>query len=241
MNWFEEWFNSPYYHQLYCNRNESEAENFIERLSVFLKIPKGAKVIDVACGKGRHSKTLAKLGFDVTGIDLASNSITAAKQFENEHLKFAVHDMREVYRTNEFDFVFNLFSSFGYFENSEDDARAIEAMYKNLKPAGTLVLDYLNTEWVVKQIKPRDIIQRDDVQFHIQKKIENGFIKKRIEFLADGVNHHYEETLKVINRFKFEEMLKQAGFEIKKVFGDYDLSEFVAASSPRLILIAEKK
>lgn len=241
MDWFQEWFNSPYYHQLYCNRNETEAESFIERITAYLQIQQGAQVIDIACGKGRHSKTLAKLGFDVTGIDLAANSIAAAKQFECEHLKFAVHDMREVYSANEFDFVFNLFSSFGYFENSEDDARAIDAMYKNLKPGGTLVLDYLNTEWVVKQIKPRDIIQRDGVQFHIQKKIENGFIKKKIDFLADGVNHSYEEKLKVLNRFKFEEMLKLAGFEIKKVFGDYDLSEFVAASSPRLILIAAKK
>ncbi len=240
MEWFQEWFNSPYYHQLYCNRNETEAEVFIERITASLNMPKRVKVIDIACGKGRHSKTLARLGFNVTGVDLSINSIAEAKSFETEFLRFAVHDMREVYSASEFDFVFNLFSSFGYFENGADDLLTICAMYTNLKPGGKLVIDYLNTEWAVKQMKPREIIQRHEVQFHIKKRIENGFIKKNIDFLANGVNHSYEEKLKILNRFKFEEMLNTAGFNLEKVFGDYDLSDFAPATSPRLILIASK-
>ena len=240
-NWFEEWFNSPYYHLLYANRSEAEAENFIKRISEHLQIPNGAKVLDVACGKGRHSKTLAKLGFDVTGIDLSENSIDEARKFNCSNMRFDVWDMRKTYKANAFDFVFNLFSSFGYFEDERDDYACIDAFYENLKPGGTLILDYMNTECAVKNMKPREIVQRDDIQFHIQKKLEMGFIKKKIEFLADGENYTFEEQLKVINQFKFTKMLEDCGFEIQHFFGDYELNEFNPASSMRLIFAAKKK
>jgi 2-polyprenyl-3-methyl-5-hydroxy-6-metoxy-1,4-benzoquinol methylase len=237
MNWFEEWFDSPYYHILYANRSEEEAANFIERISKHLSIHSKAKVIDVACGKGRHSRTLAKLGFDVTGIDLSKNSIHFAKQFESEHLHF---DMRTVYRKNEFDFVFNLFSSFGYFDDVTDDYRCIQAFLDNLKPEGKLIIDYINSEWAVKNMKSREIIPRGDIQFHIQKKIEGDFIKKKIEFLSEGESHSFQEQLKIINKNRFEFMLTRAGFKVECVFGDYPLNKFDASSSPRLIIVAQK-
>ncbi|HLP18874.1 MAG TPA: class I SAM-dependent methyltransferase [Chitinophagales bacterium] len=241
MSWFAEWFNSPYYHMLYSNRSEAEAESFITQVAACLNIPQGATVLDVACGKGRHSKTLAKLGFNVTGIDLSPNSIAEAKAFNCDTLHFDVWDMRNTYRANSFDYVFNLFSSFGYFDDERDDYACINAFCENLKPGGTLVLDYINTEWAVKLMKPREIIQRGDVQFHIQKRLESGFIKKKIEFLAGGEDHSYEEQLKVINQYKFTQMLTKAGFEIEHTFGDYQLNAFDPANSPRLIFVAVKK
>lgn len=240
-NWFEEWFNSPYYHLLYSNRNEEEAECFIQQISKYLNIPTSAKVLDVACGKGRHSKTLAKLGFNVTGIDLSPNSIAEARNFNCDNMHFDVWDMRKTYKQNEFDFVFNLFSSFGYFDDERDDYACINAFYENLKANGTLVLDYINTECAVKTMKPRDIIQRGEVQFHIQKKLENGFIKKKIEFLAEGENFIFEEQLKIINQYKFEQMLNAAGFILNHTFGDYQLNKFDSTNSPRLIFVATKK
>ncbi len=240
-NWFEEWFNSPYYHILYENRSETEAENFIKKISTFLQIKKEEKILDAACGKGRHARTLASLGFDVTGVDLSKNNIAYARQFENERLRFAVHDIRELYREKGFHFVFNLFSSFGYCDDDAEDYRIMLAFAGNLCTGGRLILDYINTEWAVKNIKPREIIQRGDIQFHIQKRIENGFIRKKIEFLAGGENHNFEEQLKIINLFKFEKMLREAGLKLKNVFGDYDLNKFNPADSPRLILIAQKE
>ena len=239
--WFESWFDSPYYHVLYANRSADEAKNFIAKLVGKYNIPAGSKVLDIACGKGRHSQTLATYGLDVTGIDLSKNSIAYAKQFENEHLKFEVLDMRQVYKANTFDFVFNLFSSFGYFEDDAQDLIAIKAFAANLKPGGTLVLDYMNTECVVKLLKSRDIVQRGEIQFHIQKKIENGFIKKTIDFLANGVNQSFTEELKIINLYRFKQMLTEAGLELKATYGDYELNEFNPGSSMRLILVAEKK
>ena len=238
--WYEAWFDSPYYHILYANRSVDEARNFIGRLVNKFNIQAQSKVLDIACGKGRHSQTLASYGLDVTGIDLSHNSIAYAKQFENEHLHFEVWDMRQVYKPDTFDFAFNLFSSFGYFEDDAQDLLAIKAFAANLKPGGTLFLDYMNTECVVKLLKTREIVQRGDIQFHIQKKLENGFIKKKIEFLVDGADHSYTEELKIINLYRFKQMLTEAGLELKSTFGDYDLNPFDASSSMRLILVAEK-
>jgi hypothetical protein len=110
-----------------------------------------------------------------------------------------------------------------------------------LNPGGLLVLDYINTQFAVLNLKSKEIIPRNDIQFHIQKKVENGFIKKRINFLAEGEEHEFEEQLKVINLTRFEQMIGSAGFELVEMFGDYALAPFSPKSSPRLILIAIKR
>ena len=116
-DWFSEWFDSRYYHILYKNRDQQEAERFLKNLSKLELFKKNSKIIDIACGKGRHSLFLSELGYDVTGVDLSKNSIKHAKQFEKENLKFDVADMRETYKNNSFDISLNLFTSFGYFNN----------------------------------------------------------------------------------------------------------------------------
>ena len=86
MTWFADWFNSPYYHILYENRNEIEAQHFIDNLIIHLEIKKKSRLIDIACGKGRHATYFNNLGFDVVGLDLSENSIAIAKQNENKRL-----------------------------------------------------------------------------------------------------------------------------------------------------------
>jgi SAM-dependent methyltransferase len=237
--WFKYWFNSKYYHILYNNRDEHEAEEFIGKLTAFLQLPAGAKVLDVACGKGRHSKTLVKLGYVVNGIDLSENSIAEAREYACDNLHFDVWDMREVYKAGYFDCVVNLFSSFGYLPTEEDNEKALQAMAANLKPDGLLVLDYLNAESAIKQMKPREIIERGETQFHIRKRVEAGFIKKQIEFVdAEGGLQEYEEQLRIIKPEQFRAMFEHAGLRIEHISGDYGLNAFESGSSPRQIIIA---
>ena len=238
--WFETWFDTPYYHLLYNNRNDQEAQNFVSNLIDFLNLPKTAKVLDVACGKGRHSRYLAKLGYETTGLDLSPQSIAEAQKELLPNLHFEVWDMRKVYREGYFDLVVNLFSSFGYFDNEQDDQNAICAMASDLKPGGTLVMDYMNPECTVKTMGTRMIVDRGEIQFHIKKKIEGGFIKKEIEFLADGQNQHYEEQLKLIKPEQFQKLFKGADLRIKHIFGDYELRPFIHGASTRQVIVAEK-
>lgn len=238
--WFETWFDTPYYHLLYNNRDDREAQNFISKLITFLQLAPNAKVLDVGCGKGRHSRYLAKLGFRTTGIDLSPHSIEAAKKDLLPNLDFEVWDMRKVYKKGAFDLVVNLFSSFGYFDSDKDDLKAMCAMADDLKPGGTLVMDFMNPECTVKTMQTRAIIDRGEVQFHIQKKCEGGFIKKEINFIADGEDHHYEEKLKMIKPEQFQKLFAGAGLNITHTFGNYDLEPFVPVGSVRQVIVAIK-
>ena len=131
--WFKDWFNSPYYHQLYAHRDEQEAANFIDKLVAHLQPTAGAKMLDVACGKGRHSMLLASNGFDVTGIDLSSESIAEALLSEDNHLHFYEHDMRLPFWVNYFDIAFNFFTSFGYFKTQREHDNAIRSIVTDRK------------------------------------------------------------------------------------------------------------
>ena len=129
--WYSDWFDSKYYHVLYKNRDNTEAEHFISNLIHFLQPQKEAHILDLACGKGRHSTFLNEMGFRVTGLDLSSNSIQNAIQYENDRLNFAVHDMRNVYSHEEFEYIFNLFTSFGYFNSNVENQKVLCAIEKN--------------------------------------------------------------------------------------------------------------
>ena len=132
--WFKDWFNSPYYHKLYAHRDEMEAAGFIDKLIAHLQPAKGARMLDVACGKGRHSMQLAANGFDVTGIDLSKESIAYALQNESDHLHFYEHDMRLPFWINYFDVAFNFFTSFGYFNTQREHDNAIRTIATSLSP-----------------------------------------------------------------------------------------------------------
>ena len=111
--WFRDWFNSPYYHLLYFERNETEARDFMDRLVTMLKPAEHARILDIACGRGRHSLAMAEKGFDVTGIDISPAMIEEAQKLGRENLHFYVHDMRLPFRINYFNYVFNFWNS-GY-------------------------------------------------------------------------------------------------------------------------------
>lgn len=240
--WFEDWFDSPYYHMLYSNRDQQEAEDFIRRLVEYLHPKPGACLLDLACGKGRHSVALHKLGYDVTGIDLSHASIAEAKKHEEEGLVFFEHDMRRPFMIHYFDGVLNFFTSFGYFSHVRDNRAVVEAVSKGLKPGGFFVIDFFNAKWVEKEIGKCSSGQKDmgGVHFSWKKKIVNRIICKEIEAKENGKEKHFTEFVQLLDENDFDELLS-ADFTIEKKFGDYDLSDFDPASSKRLILVARKR
>ena len=240
MSWFANWFDSSYYHILYKNRDEKEAELFIDNLITKLQIKKGSKLIDIACGKGRHATYFNSLGLDVTGVDLSPNSIATATKNENATLQFAVHDMREVYQKNNFDIATNLFTSFGYFEKEEDEQKAINAMQKNLKSEGLLIFDFMNVKKVISNLVLKEQKVIDKIIFNIKRKVEGGHIVKDIEIIDGTKKQHFQEKVKVLNLTDFSSFISNAGLKIIDIFGDYNLEDFNAIFSDRLILICKK-
>lgn len=239
--WFETWFDTPYYHILYQNRDFSEAERFINNLLGYLNLPKGVNCLDLACGKGRHSIFLNKKGLKVTGVDLSQNSITEAKPFENETLSFDTHDMREVYKESAYDVVFNLFTSFGYFDAYEDNLKVLSSVNKMLVPEGVVVIDFMNAAFALDHLVEKEVKTMDGIDFNITKSYDGNHIFKNIDFNHEGKEYHFQEKVQAIKQEEFESLLEQAGFEIQDVFGDFSLSPFNKKESDRLIIIAKKK
>lgn len=241
-NWFEAWFDSPYYHMLYAHRDTNEADTFVRSLQGLLNLPAGARILDLACGKGRHSKALSLQGYAVCGVDLSERSIAEAKKSETDNLEFMVHDMRRPVAVNYFDAVLNLFTSFGYFQHVHDNVRTIEAVHSDLKAGGIFLLDYFNAVKVKKAIaeKPEGDHRAGDVLFHWQKSIVENAVVKRIEVTDQGRKVSFSEHVQLFTREDFARLL-ETRFEIVSVFGDYSLSPFDEETSDRLIVFCRKK
>lgn len=241
MEWFKSWFETSYYHILYKNRNTEEAADFIQRLVTAIKIPAGARALDLACGKGRHSVTLAKLGFEVTGVDLSKNSIESARRHSLPNLSFAIHDMRKP-MDQRFNAVFNFFTSFGYFDDLADNLEVLKSVSSMLDDDGTFVLDYLNANYAKRHLVLTEKKQIEGVDFEITRKVEDGFIIKTIAVndASKEFKGEYQEKVADFSLLDFEELMQKTGMRVQTTYGDYDLSPFDAELSPRLILVCEK-
>ncbi|MBI3883116.1 MAG: methyltransferase domain-containing protein, partial [Sphingobacteriales bacterium] len=221
--WFKDWFNSHYYHELYAHRDDTEAAAFIDKLIDYLKPQAGATMLDVACGKGRHSIHLAAKGYDVTGIDLSEESINEALHSQSDTLHFYTHDMRLPFWINYFDYAFNFFTSFGYFKTKREHNNAIRTMAQAIKSNGYLVIDYLNTKYSEGQMVPGMEKEINGVQYSITKWHDDKYFYKRIvvndKAMVDGPQEYTEQVAK-FSLANFREMLEQQGMQVKEVFGD---------------------
>lgn len=239
--WFSDWFDSPFYHLLYRHRDEVEAQFFMDNLVEKLHFSTEHALLDVACGKGRHAKYLNSKGLQVVGLDLSKESIAEAQKSNNERLQFYVHDMREVFAQQQFDFILNLFTSFGYFESETENLIAIQAMATALKKEGKLVIDFFNPYKVMQHLVPAEMKQVEGIMFYITREIQQNFIVKKIDFTYEEQAYHFEEKVKAIDLEEFTEYCLLAGLQITQVFGDYKLAPYDEQTSERLIIVAEKK
>jgi 2-polyprenyl-3-methyl-5-hydroxy-6-metoxy-1,4-benzoquinol methylase len=241
-SWFQEWFNSPYYQQLYFKRDEAEADSFISRLVGHLKPGSGATMLDVACGRGRHSRSLASMGFDVTGIDISEDSIREALLTENKHLHFFVHDMRLPFRINYFQYAFNFFTSFGYFRTEREHYNAIRTIAQSLLPGGVFVMDFLNVHYAEDHLIHKHEEELDGVNFFITRWLDETHFYKRVIVEDDRLEAPLEFTEKVakFSLGDFNDMFSFHKLQIQEVFGDYEFGNYDVKKSPRLIIIAKK-
>ncbi|WP_299779450.1 class I SAM-dependent methyltransferase [uncultured Formosa sp.] len=234
--WYVSWFDTPFYHILYKNRDDREAQLFMDTLTNYLNIAEDGKILDLACGKGRHSIYLNSLGYHVVGADLSENSIDYAKQFENETLQFEVHDMRTTFKET-FDAVFNLFTSFGYFDEDEDNLKTIKAIKSDLNDYGIGVIDFMNPDYVIANLVPEETKVVDDITFYLKRYVENGHIIKDISFNFEGKDYNYQERVRALTLKDFEALFEAADAHLIEVFGNYKLQKFDVNTSERLVML----
>lgn len=243
MNWFEEWFDSPLYEKLYVNRDEKEALQLVHLLEATLSLNKCSHILDLGCGRGRHSINLARKGYKVTGIDLSEQAIKTArekvKELGLENVAFQVRDMRNPLPET-FDAIVNLFTTFGYFMDDEENARVLDSVVQMLKPDGIFVLDYLNAQKVRTSFEPNDAGTFHEIGYDIERYLENDAIHKDIHFRKEstGERKTYSERVKLYNLDWFQREMAKRNLEIEHVYGNYKGGDFDPETSPRMLIIS---
>ena len=232
------WFDTPYYKLLYRNRNEDEARLFIDNILKKINIEPNSKILDLACGTGRHSIYLSKKGFDVVGIDKSKKNIITAKENENKKLIFFQQEMTEDINMR-FNAIFNFFTSFGYVDHKYN-YNTIENISKNLKKGGLFIIDFLNQKIVRKNLVEYEEKNVENINFNIHRYIENNYIFKEISFEHNETKYNFKEKVMLLDLKDFENYFNKNNLKISDIYGDYKLSSFDINKSPRLILISKK-
>jgi SAM-dependent methyltransferase len=251
--WYKKWFNRKEYLELYSHRNKQDAAKIAGLITKTLDLPKGSKVLDLACGNGRHSVYFAKKGFDVLGIDLSQYLINEArKNLKTDYLewanrlRFEIGDMRRIGHRNEFDLVVNLFSSFGYFEPDSENLKVLNSISLSLKKNGYFFFDFLNESYLRKHLVDYDITKRNRNIVIQVRYIRDDFVNKNIFMVRNKRNDDYpeinsfHERIRLFSLTEFKKMFRSAGLKIIKTYGDYSGSAFNKKNSPRLIIMAKK-
>lgn len=242
-DWFKEWFNSSQYLNVYKHRDEQDAKALVKLILDELNLPEKSSVLDLACGAGRHSILFAQKHFDVTAIDLSENlleeGISAAAR-KNLSINFIQSDIRDFSIDKEFDLVINLFTSFGYFENDQENFNIFNLAYRQLKNDGYFVFDYLNPENVKKTLIPYSEEMNHGLKITQRRRIIDHKVEKEIEIEEKGESYMFRESVKLYNHDIIIEKLKETGFSIFKIFGDFNGVEFDENVSNRMIIFSKK-
>jgi SAM-dependent methyltransferase len=259
-DWFAAWFNSPYYHLLYRHRDPAEADEFVQRLAPWLRTqlpttPQPVRLLDLACGTGRHSHALARQGFATTGLDLAPDSIAQALAYRTDHTTsgpkappahFVVGDMRALPFTDQaFDVVLNLFTSFGYFEDPEENQQVIREISRCLAPGGLFILDHINRLPTAARLVKAEIIHREDVVFLISRAEDLHAGRHRLlKHIFVGTPpwqfEYFREEVATFTPSELESLCSAHGLRPVARFGNYDLEAYNEQTSDRMILVFRK-
>lgn len=234
--WFEEWFNDAYLH-LYPHRDDADAERLVSLLVGVLPWRRGWRVLDIACGEGRHARALAAAGARVTGLDLSPGLLARAREATRAPLVRA--DMRALpVRPGTMDLAVNLFTSFGYFAGDAEHAEALAGMVATVRRRGWFVLDFLHAPRVRGGLVAEEDATIADTRVRLRRRLEDAgrYVVKEIE-LADG--RRFRERVRLFEPAELEAMLAAAGAPPRHRFGDYDGAP-LAEASPRLILVGER-
>ncbi len=237
-DWFEQWFGEEYL-ALYPHRDEEEAQLVATLIDSHVDIAVGAPALDLACGAGRHSRSLMEHWWTV-GLDLSPALLRVARA-EDRSAPLVRADMRGLpFASRSFGLVVNLFTSFGYFRDDEQHRQVIAEVARVTQPGGWFVLDYLNAPYVRATLVPFDRIQVGERIVEQEREIsaDGRFVRKTIT-LADE-ERTFIERVRLFECGELRSMLDACGFDVDSVLGNYDGSAY-APTSPRTILLGHRR
>lgn len=222
-----------------------QAPEQIEQLLSLLDLTADAQIADIPCGIGRHAVELAKRGFRVTGVDATAPFLVRARERardEGVSVEFVHEDMRTFRRPESFDAILNLYTSFGYFEQRDDDERTALQFYESLKPGGTLVMSLASKEILARTFEERTWDERDGAYMLEEHEISDdwSWIDNRWIIVDDGEVREFTVSHRLYSAFELSELLRGVGFDTVDVYGNLEKDDY-DENSERLVVMAQKE
>lgn len=234
--WFRDWFGDAYL-SLYPHRDEEEAESGIRLFLEEGGVPTGTRVLDLACGAGRHLERLRRRGYEAAGMDLSAALLAEARRRPGVSGAIVRGDMRALpFADGGFGALVNFFTSFGYFLTPEEDRQVVGEIRRVLEDGAPFIMDYLNAPWVIARLEPETVSEINGQRVRQVRWVEGDQVFKRIELLDGDVRREvFHERVRLYDRASLEEILRSRGLLVEDRFGGYDGARF-DEKSPRLIL-----
>ncbi len=242
-DWFKDWFSSDYYLSVYSHRNDDDADKFLNNILKYIPLEEGSKVLDAACGSGRHSILMAQKGFNVTAFDLSLpllNVAIADTLASNLNVKYLNSDLRFIHLKEKFKIILNLFTSFGYFEDDEENFAFINSSYEMLDKNGYFIFDYFNSGYLRNNLIIENEKSINGLKIFEKRRINDNRILKSITIEKEGIKSNFEESVHLYSSEEILNKFSAIGFKLVNIFGGYDCSEFSLNNSDRLIIIFQK-
>ena len=229
---------------LFNQQRQSSAKVEVEKLLSLLKIQNNDRILDLCCGPGRHSLELVRLGFEVVGVDRTKSFIeTAKQQAEDEDLEveFVVADMREYCRPGSFDIVMNLFGSFGYFEDPDDDRQVVKNVYASLCSGGKFLIETMGKEIAVREFQEKDWSEGGDMLVLAERKPIQNWSRIQTRWIVIKGSQRFEHTVSVrsYSAAELSSLLSECGFINVQVFGDLEGVNY-DQQAKRLVVIGSR-
>ncbi|MDR2952456.1 MAG: class I SAM-dependent methyltransferase [Treponema sp.] len=202
------------------------------------------KILDICCGFGRISAELARRGFAVTGIDITESYLQTAKEeaaYDDLNIEYVNADAREFQRPQYFDAAINLYISFGYFENSQDDKKLLVNAYKSLKPGGCLIIETLGKEIAVRDFVSAEWFERAGYTVLTEYEPLDSWtlLKNRWILIKDGKRIEKIFSQRLYAASELRRILFEVGFEQVEIYGNWDESPYNTRAA-KLIIVGRK-
>jgi len=245
MEWFEsEDFWRDFYSYMFPPERFSAAKEEVSRI-VALAQSTGGSLLDLCCGPGRHAVEFAQCGFRVTGVDRSPFLLDRAREHASKacaSIEWIMEDMRTFVRPAAFDLACNLFTSFGYFKDEQDDLRALRNIHQSLKKTGVLVIEALGKERLARTWLNTISTELADGSLMVQRpQLRDNCCRVYSEWILikDGRSRSFSFEHTVYSGRELKDRLLGCGFEQVQLFGDLQGSAY-DLEAKRLVAVARK-
>ncbi|SEN56693.1 class I SAM-dependent methyltransferase [Lihuaxuella thermophila] len=235
--WYEESFGEDYV-LVYKHRSRENASREVNQIIEWLGLSERDLILDLCCGTGRHTISLAGRGFRVVGLDLSKTLLTrAVSDAEGLAVPFVHGDMRKLpFMDGSFDAVVNLFTSFGYFAKDEENEQVLREIARVLRRGGRVLIDYMNREAVKEKLVPESVREEQGARILEKRQIDGDFVRKQIRVKDERGERTYQECVKMYTHEQMAAMMEKAGLIIDHTYGNFR-GEPYHMLSERMILV----